>query len=1251
MNALLVRHIPQSEPPQFQVTRLPDGKTSGQAIEIPSPASFPVQGRPQSNLLRETQWYLETFLDYPFPPETDHASRVQDALRAWGMQAFDSLFGDRAGGRLFDGATSAAYTELHLQISSDDPRVLGWPWEALYDPEVGYLAQTCQIERRLNQIRDVQKLPESLPRDRVNILLVTARPYQGDVQYRSISRPLVELIARNHLPAHVDVLRPPTIARLRDHLRERPGYYHILHFDGHGAYGQISGASGPFTLQGPQGALIFEKDDGQLDPINADQLSVLLRECAVPAVVLNACQSAMVDDRAEDQFASVAAALLRSGMRSVVAMAYSLYVSGAQQFLPAFYRRLFEEGSVAQAVRAGRQAMLQEPGRVCVRGTFPLDDWLVPVLYQQEPLDFSFAKAAAQAKDPAPSKLPAEVLDNRDPYGFVGRDGPLLELERAMRRPPPAILIQGLGGVGKTTLARGFLQWLDATNGLGEGSFWFWFQEIRSAEYVFNRMGEALFGGTFATVGVEDKINGLAQAFHEHHFVIVWDNFEVVRGIPGTHVTANLSAEDRDLLARFLDKLRGGATNVIITSRSPEDWLGHERRFLLPLGGLEGEERWEYCTAILRDLGKTINRDDKDLVELMKLLGGHPLAMRAILPRLERLSAAEVARALRTNLAALGSGVDDAQAKMTATLAFVEQSLPEDLRPLLIPLAMHEGFAFAGFLEQMAKAVDANWSRERIDRLLQILVAAGLVRDLGLAVYELHPALTGFLRSNCLDASPAEIRDPWARAFVDVMGRLADRLAPKELHEQRTGFQLLGASFYFALGEAERLGMDQHLGALIQSLAAYAQNIRDYRSASDLFRRLGQHHQTVENFKGEASAYHQLGMIAQEQRDFSAAEQWYRKSLAIEEKQGNEHGAAGTYHQLGIIAEEQRDFSAAEQWYRKSLAIEEKHGNEHGAALTYGQLGNFALEQNDLKSADEWYRKSLAITEKQGNEDVSALTYHQLGRIAQEQRDFSAAEQWYRKSLDIKEKHGNEHGAASTYHQLGRIAKEQRDFSAAEQWYRKSLAIEEKQGNEHGAASTYHQLGRIAQEQGDFSAAEQWYRKSLVISEKQGNEHYAASTYHQLGMNAQEQRDFSAAEQWYRKSLAIKEKQGNEHGAASTYHQLGSIAQEQRDFSAAEQWYRKSLAIKEKHGNEHGAASTYGQLGILAGLQEDWMQAGSWEIRSIVGYIHTNDEAGAKRITRNFQITFRSALPAEQAKLKGMWEQAGLGAFPEEQGT
>ena len=455
MNTLLIRHVESGDPPKFQAI-CPQDARSTETVAIPSPVGFPVEGRPNSDLMRELRWYLEGFLDYPFPPETEHAERVRDALRRWGVEAFNKLFGDRRGGEIFNDATREGYESLHLLISSDDPQVLGWPWEALHDPQVGQLAQTCQIERRLNTVRKPDKIGHPWPDNQVNILLVTARPYAADVRYRSISRPLVELIDKQDLPAQVTVLRPPTFESLREHLRERPNHYHIVHFDGHGSYGVNPAPSGgPHMLQGPEGRLIFEDDQGNPDPITAEQLSVLLRQHHIPAIVLNACQSAMVDQGAKDPFASVAAALLKSGIRSVVAMAYSLYVSGAQEFLPAFYRDLFRTGNVAKAARAGRQRMFQQKDRVCPRGRYPLDDWLVPVVYQQEPFDFSFAAKAKKAKADGGPELPGEARDTENPYGFIGRDGAVLALERAMRRPPAGLLIQGLGGVGKTTLARG----------------------------------------------------------------------------------------------------------------------------------------------------------------------------------------------------------------------------------------------------------------------------------------------------------------------------------------------------------------------------------------------------------------------------------------------------------------------------------------------------------------------------------------------------------------------------------------------------------------------------------------------------------------------------------------------------------------------------------------------------------------------------------------------------------------------------
>ncbi|MCP4692358.1 MAG: hypothetical protein GY859_30210, partial [Desulfobacterales bacterium] len=261
-------------------------------------------------------------------------------------------------------------------------------------------------------------------------------------------------------------------------------------------------------------------------------------------------------------------------------------------------------------------------------------------------------------------------------------------------------------------------------------------------------------------------------------------------------------------------------------------------------------------------MGVAINREDPDLVKLMDLLNGHPLSMRVILPMLEKQSAASAAQALQTGMANAKSTDDETNARLYATLGFAQTALPEELRPLLIPLGMHERFVSLNLLEAMAKRVAEAWPRELLDRFAGAMVYMGLLYDRGNAVYEIHPALTGYLRGLAREKE----RDAWARAFVDVMGRLADALPPKELHEQRGPFHLFGASFYYAMNEAETLAMDNYFRALLQALAAYAQNTFNFKEANDLFVHRAAASKNLGNNEKEAGAYHQLGMIADERR-------------------------------------------------------------------------------------------------------------------------------------------------------------------------------------------------------------------------------------------------------------------------------------------------------------------------------------------------------------------------------------------------
>jgi tetratricopeptide (TPR) repeat protein len=690
---------------------------------------------------------------------------------------------------------------------------------------------------------------------------------------------------------------------------------------------------------------------------------------------------------------------------------------------------------------------------------------------RQAPLDFDFV-ASAQLET-RQSRLPVEIQEIREPYGFIGRDSAILNLERALHRKTPSILIQGLGGVGKTTLARGFLRWLDETGGL-DAALWFDFRDIRSAEFVLHQTGELFYGENFRVTS--NKLNLLADAFRKHRVISVWDNFE--------SAASNLTDEDRASLARLLDAIRGARGKVIITSRSPEDWLDPSLRFALPLGGLDREERWEYCDTILRELNLKINRDDPDLVALIDQLAGHPLAMRVVLSKLERMSAAQISAALRTNLAALGLSENEEQGRLFATLRFVEQGLPEDLRPMLPLIGLHESYVEARLLELMSKQIDPAWTRPQIDRLMIALSNAGLLRDIGNSIFEMHPLLTSYLQSQ----SPAP--ESVQRGFVDIMARRADDLVPRALHEQRVPLLLHGANFHFALQLTENLAMNEVLPALTQSLASFALNCRSFLEAFRLNMQLARHSVALGKSANEAGAYHQLGRVAQEQRDLETARDWYLKSLAISEKRRDVPTAAVTYHQLGRVAQEQRDFEAAREWYLKSLAVEEQQRNSSGAAAAYHQLGTLALEQRHFEAAREWSLKSLAIEEEHGNLERAANDYQLLGIVAQAQRDFETAREWYRRSLDISERRGLP-VAALTYNQLGTISRAQGDFDGARGWYLKTLAITEPRGDLHRAALAYGNLGRLAGEQGHLEESGRWFIKTISTFRQTRDPHSA----------------------------------------------------------------------------------------------------------------------------------------------------------------
>ena len=274
-------------------------------------------------------------------------------------------------------------------------------------------------------------------------------------------------------------------------------------------------------------------------------------------------------------------------------------------------------------------------------------------------------------------------------------------------------------------------------------------------------------------------------------------------------------------------------------------------------------------------------------------------------------------------------------------------------------------------------------------------------------------------------------------------------------------------------------------------------------------------------------------------------------------------------------------------------------------AFVMEEQGRTLHAQGQYGEAEKLLRDSLAIREKTvGTEHPKyGVGLHELASALRAQGRYAEAEQLLRDSLAIDERvHGKKHPSyATSLNELASVLHAQGRYGEAEKLLREVLAILEiAHGKEHpDYAASLHQLARALHAQGRYGEAEQLLRDSLAIKEGTvGKEHpsYAASL-HQLSAALHAQGRYGEAEKLLHESLAILENvHGKEHpDYATSLHELSGALQAQGRYGEAEQLLRDSLAIKERvHDKEHPTLCTtltnLGQILARQGTLEEGEQ-------------------------------------------------------------
>ncbi len=1072
----------------------------------------------------QIRWYLEEYVDWPYEQFLERGKKIEALLPELGKRLYHKVFGSA-------GAVSVLQAwrlqplqpgvQRQISIASEMPRALSLPWELLHD-EQGFL-----VLRTRNPVSLLRRLPQrelggfqTSFEPPLRILVITARPDDaGFIDPRSTARELLDEVQGQVEAGTIalEFLRPPTLRALRTRLSNpKLPAVQVLHFDGHGVFGEKKDRQGKTQTGGkPQGMLAFEDDEGKLDLVEANDVAQVLQDSGVRLAVLDACQSAL--GAADDAFSSVATRLIQGGVDAVVAMSASLLVASSTLFFEAFYRELVAGTPAPIAQERARQALHDDPRRHLLSRRrdeeaqpVELRDWWLPHYYQQRPLELqATGTPKSKAKKQPANALPSRLNTDMPPeprYGFSGRSRELLQVERHLLRGK-LVVIYGFGGVGKTALVREAADWLTRT-GMYIGACFVSFEHGGDATTLLSALGSYL-GVYDGHYNPNDKTAALARlkpALKEKPTLVIADNLESI--LPGGE--APVEAAVRTHLWDALLELAQLGAGVLLTTRdtnfgdgrlSPGKQVAH-----LALGGLYPEDAYTLASRLLVDLQIDRARAPyAELRDLLEQLDYHPLAIQLVLPALRTISLATI----RADFAKLLPNFKDDAAtgrnrSLLASLEYSLQRLSEEQRKLLPRLALFEGGANEDDLLAITEIPESEWGTLRRALEQAALLTAEQIHDqVSVPFLRFHPVLAPYLRSQP-GAEDAALRERYIQRYyglADYLYHEDDRnphpvraLVRKELPNLRRALDLL----------LERGELDT-ASSMADSIARFLGYFGLLRERDELRRRVDEAVKAKGTQEGgmltQAEWLREIGMGGDEQSRGNLRAAFARLTALLNRVETQPEGmqmGRGSYEHCCTLQEIAHCLStggqstAAEGRLREALKVidaligkqPDNRGylRQRGALLT--DLGNVLSDQGKYSQAREVYEDALKIDKQLDDLRNQAVDLGQLGTLAMKQRDYVETKLRHREARVIFHTLGEPAMEAVAWHQLGRVAEEQEEWAEAERCYREALTLDEQQGNAAGAAMTCNHLAIVAQISGRPDEAEGWYKRALELDER-----------------------------------------------------------------------------------------------------------------------------------------------------------------------
>jgi tetratricopeptide (TPR) repeat protein len=1077
-------------------------------------------------------WYFENYLTEPYTP-VDIVNKHKDALRQYGESLFKQIFADHKDIYFLyrTAIQQHNFQDIIVEIVSDTPDFQSILWESVKDPnfDTPLAAKGVVFYRKNLNPRLIEARVDAFPW--INLLIVTARPdEEDDVNYRTIQRPLLDVIRNAKLKVKPYILRPGTFKSLVDHLNDKgKSFYHIIHFDLHGGlcdYASLKSASNAnkivyqkrYALDDPEPFerkrtfLFFETEKkGVSLPVEAAEMADLLESKQVPVCILNACQSAKQEESAYET--SYGRELVKKGIQLVVAMRYSVSVSAVEILMETLYEKLFQEERFETAISHGRQQLYNNKNRRARFGQqVELEDWVLPVVYKNRDVDFNLRAFSKEEEEAFYSRQEKQHVFHPPQYGFHGRDLDILKIEKQVLRHNH-LLLQGMGGAGKTTLLD-YLAWWWQETGFVNWAFYFPYdQKAWPLGQILHEIAKIIYTGSkfneFLSKSLTVQKGWLLEALNTERHVLILDNTESITG-EKLAIRNTLNPTEREELKAFLSRITG-KTFVLMGSRGLELWIKNVtfQDNIYQLKGFDEETAFGFARKILKPVNLDFDEmaKDLDLRRLMKLLAGYPLALKAVLPNLKTSSAKKTLEDLKAGDVNLDKkNIQERTQSVIKCIEYSHSNLSEDAQKLLLCLAPFQSAINFQFIENYFNELKKtetfkDYPFDKIYEVVKEVVQNGFMQEAApggkVPIMTLQPVFTYFLKNKLNQLENSSVALDQDTAFINHYNVFAfilyTLLHSQKAKEQQMGVFLTKFEYENLFTTLEKLLNRQesiiYPFSAINHFLALSNNHKDSLKISEMVLKRFESYPS-EKLKGNLGMEF-IGIVDSIGNSYSKMNQFEKGRTALlkaielynnfETKEKYQEEIGILYQNLGVVSSYLKDYESSQSYFKKALEIHIEFEDKHSQAQVYQNLGNVSAELKKFKSSLSYYKKALEIHIEFEDKHSQAQVYQNLGNVSAELKKFKLSLSYYKKALEIFIQFDDKDKQAQVFCNLGIISSDLKDYESSLSYYQKALEIFIEIDDKYKQAVVLFHFGGVSLGLKDYESSKSYFQKALEI--------------------------------------------------------------------------------------------------------------------------------------------------------------------------